>query len=144
MFCDHLFRCVLVAVATSLAACEPYDHHDAPAVSGYVTGGAVNSPVAGALVSMTAEDQSEQTYTDQDGYFSLPRLHHWGTFPFADGYLAGIGVLRINAPGYRLYTENHIGRPVLLPRDGRTSDSGDYAHKSADWKNVNIILTPGS
>lgn len=140
----HLLHYVLVAAAASLTACEPYDHHDAPAVAGYVTNGATQRPVAGAIVTMTAEHRSEETYTDEDGHFALPRLHHWGTFPFADGYLPGNGVLRIDAPGYRLYTEANIGRLIFLPSDGRTYGSGDYAHKSPDWKDLTIVLTPGS
>ncbi len=89
---------------------------------------------------MSAEGQSVQTYTDEDGRFALPRLHHWGTFPFADADLTGLGVLRIDAPGYQLYTETNIGRPILLLNNGKTSDRGNYAHKSAGWKHIEVPL----
>lgn len=140
----HPLRYVLVAAVASLTACEPYDHHFAPAVAGQVMSGPTDRPVAGATVSMTAENRSVQTDTDEDGRFRLPRLHRWGTFPFADADLSGIGVLRIEAPGYRLYTEENIGRPVMLPRDGTTGDSGNDAHQSVDWKHLRVALTPGS
>ena len=133
-------RFVLVAVAASLAACEPYDYRDAPAAAGRVINSTTHRPVAGAVVSMSAAGNYRQTHTDQDGSFTLPALHHLGIMTLTEGYLnePRIGVLRIEAPGYRVYTETGIG-------DSSPAHGGpEQAHRSPDWEHIHITLTPGA
>ena len=139
----HLSRFILIAAASMLGACEPYDLHYAPATAGHVVSATTHRPVVGAVVSMSAEHQSEQTRTDQDEAFSLPRLHHWGILTLSDGYVGGIGMLRIEARGYRTYTEEDIGSPAGYHQVIRHRGSDD-AHQSSDWEHLRVSLTPGA
>ena len=139
----YLLRFVLVVAALALAACEPYDFHYAPATAGHVVSATTHRPVVGAVVSVSAEKQSVQTQTDQNGAFSLPRLHHWGILTLSDGYVGGIGVLRVEARGYRTYTEEDIGSPAGYHQVIRHVGSND-AHESPDWEHIHVTLTPGA
>ena len=142
MTCSKLLLpSLIVLLALSLSGCVPYYFIDATAVRGQVVDRTTNRPVVGAKVVLASNKASTQTQTDQSGSFRLPALRHWTTIPLiTDGFIPN-GRLRIDASGYKPYSEEEMGGGsgygtlsgsgslqrvhIMLAPKGSKSESGD-------------------
>ena len=126
-----------------VSACTPPVTTDAPRIEGLVVDGVTGRPLENARVSVDCVGGYQEVGTDAAGSFHLPAMQTVNVPFITAKNLGGGGTLKIEAAGYRTYTESGLGTRRPTPgKQTRTPGTPASGRTGPDFDHVRIALTP--